>query len=245
MLETVIVNASHVLTDAAVSGWVPTIQTAYDKMLAPSWGLEPCKYSFMSGQLPQADDPRRFIFVNRHSLDPGALGWHDFQNNRVFGRIFAKDCLDFGIDPLIDTTHEAWEQAVDPFVNRYWQMPDGRWTIEEASDAVEADEQGIPIELEGVTRRVSNFVLRPYFSANDPGPFDFGATLAGRAPRLILTGRAPHLTPGGYLPVYTPQRGWGQVTERRTGGGMSYRAQRWDHGLRIPREYPEPLVLEA
>lgn len=239
MIETVIVNASHVLTDAEVSSWIPTIQTADEKMLAPAWSLEPCRYSFMPlGQMPQQDDPRRFIFVNRHSLDPGAVGWHDYQDGRVFGRVFAQDCLNFGIDPLIDLTHEAWEQRVDAFVNRYWQMPDGRWTLLESSDAVESDEQGIPID----GRRVSNFVLMPYFSANDPGPFDFGSTLPGRAPRLILTGRAPHLTPGGYLPVYTPQRGWGQVTERMAGGGLSFRAQRWDRGHRFPREYPEPLA---
>jgi hypothetical protein len=123
----VIVNASPVLSDAEAAAIVPALQVWDDTMLAPAWGFDKCTYTFMPRhQLPAPGDTRWPVFLNRHSLDATALGWHDDQSTQIFGRVFVGDCIQYGISWTVDCSHEVAEMRGDPTNNKTWTMPDGR-----------------------------------------------------------------------------------------------------------------------
>src|SRR5579859_6647116 len=167
MTDIVIVNASHVLSDADAASIVPALQTWDDTLLAPAWGFDRCVYSFMPyGHLPVPDDTRWPVFLNKHSTDPGALGWHDDQG-RPYGRVFVGDCVTYGLSWTVDCSHEVAEMRGDPTINKTWTMPDGRQALIELCDPVEDDILGIDI---GNTK-LSDFVLPAYFSTG-PGAYD-------------------------------------------------------------------------
>ena len=223
-VEIVIVNASPVLTDAEVQIIVPALQHVDDTMLRPAWGFEPAVYSFMPlGQLPAADDIRWPIYLNRHSTDPGALGWHDDQG-RPFGRVFVGDCLRYGISWTVDASHEAFEMRGNPFIKEFVKLVDGRTTVRELCDAVEDD--ALAIEVGGV--KISDFVLPAYFARDEVGPYDYGGHLAGPCPAL---------TAGGYQSLLV-NGVWTQLTAMLLGGPPSYRSARYHHGDRLPPAMP-------
>ena len=223
MPEIVVVNASDVLTDAEVGSVVPALQEWDDKMLAPAWGLDRCIYSFTPrGQFDGSwdwTDPRWPLLINRHSLDPGALGWHDDRSGRIFGRVFAGDCIRYGVSWTVDLSHEAAEMRVDPTVDRVWRMPNGHYAMVEACDPVESDELAISV----LGQRLSDFVLPAYFS-RDPGPYDYGGHLRGPC---------PYLSPGGYQSIFNGTS-WIQKTAMALGGPPSYRSQRYHARHRVP-----------
>ncbi len=217
----VIVNASPVLTDAEAEAIIPALQIWDDTMLAPAWGFEPCIYSFMPcGELPAPEDPRWPVFLNRHSIDPGALGWHNDITDKIFGRVFVGDCILDGVSWIVDASHEVAEIRGDPTINKTWTMPDGRLALVELCDPVEDDILGI--DVGGV--KLSDFVLPAYFSTG-AGPYDY----KGR-----LTAPCPSLAPGGYQSIFENGE-WTQMTAMRLGGRPSIRSLRYHHSLRLPR----------
>lgn len=246
MVAIVVVNGSGVLTDAEVSAVIPALQRYDDELLRPAWALEPATYSFMNWhQFPWDQyraDPTIFqpIFVNRHSTDPGALGFHEDQTelNRIFGRIFAGDCLRYGISWTVDLSHEAGEMRIDPQTNRTVTLPDGRIALVEVCDPVEDDLQAVTID--GV--KLSNVVKPNYFflsSVNPdvvsptplPGPWDYGGH---------LTGPCPTLTAGGYQELLENGQ-WTQEARRLSGGPWSYRTERWNAGSHRRRRIAVPM----
>lgn len=215
-----VVNASPVLSDAEAAAVVPALQKWDDTMVAPAWGFEKCVYSFMPrGKLPGPGDQRWPIFLNRHSSDPGALGWHDDQIGKVFGRVFVGDCILAGVSWTVDLSHEAAEMRGNPTLNRTWTMRDGRLALVELADPVEDDV--LAIEVDGV--KLSDFVLPAYFSTG-PGPYDYKGRLG--AP-------CPSLAPGGYQSIYDAGA-WTQLTAMRIGLPPSYRSMRNHYGMRRP-----------
>src|SRR4051812_17963913 len=99
MPNIVIVNACSALSNDTVAEVVPLI-AAFDKStLAPAYGLEPCSYSFVGrGQTMPVPGPNLWpVYLNLHSSDPGALGWHDDEGGRIFGRCFVGDCLKYHV----------------------------------------------------------------------------------------------------------------------------------------------------
>lgn len=223
MTAILIVNACSILTDAEVQSILPALQRWDDEMLRPSYGLDACTYSFMPhGQLPNPADTSVWpIFLNRHSIDDGVLGWHDDQAGKTFGRIFVGDAMRYGVEWTVTLSHEAAETRVDPQINDLVALPDGRQTLREACDAVESDDQAI--DVDGV--KLSNFVLPAYWR-NDPlGPWDY---------QRRLSGPAPALTPGGYLSIFDGSN-WVQITAMHLGGGPSWRSQWAHHSHRRPR----------
>lgn len=232
MPEIVIVNASSVLTDAEVQAVIPALQRWDDEMLRPAWGFDPCTYSFASRhQMPAPNDPRWPIYVNRHSTDPGALGWHDDRAGRIFGRVFAGDCLRYGISWTVDLSHEAAEMRGDPTIDRVVTLADGRQALVELCDPVEDDR--FAIDVGGV--KLSDFVLPGYFGmllghpmgTTDPPmpPFDYGGHLSGPCPTLTTGGYQTLIVDGQYT----------QVTAMYLGGDPSYRSQRYHRSHRAPR----------
>lgn len=219
MPDIAIVNASQVLSDADVERICEALAAQDGEDFAPAWNLPPATYHFFPfGKMP--DKSMWGIFLNRHSTDPGALGWHDDTAGLVFSRVFVGDDIKYGASPSVTISHEALEMRGNPNLTGFYTAPNGDKTPREASDAVEADELGY--DKLGV--RVSNFVLSAYYSAG-PGPYDF---------RGVLKAPFPHLTPGGYVSVLPHGSGsWHQITARRLDGSLSYRSQRHGRGTRL------------
>lgn len=201
MQDMIIVNASNLLKDDDVAITVPALQMQMDRDFLPAWGyaVKPIKFHFATAkEIPQLPPSAWPIFLNRHSKEQGALGWHDDDSSgKIYSRVFVGDCIRFGVDWRVTNSHEALEMALDPNIRRVWHMPNGERAALEACDPVEADTLGY--DVLGV--RVSDFILPAYFSAHGSGPFDF---------RKVLTGPCPTLAEGGYQSV-TKNGVWTQV----------------------------------
>ncbi len=233
MTNIAIVQASHVLSDADVLARLPSL-TAWAKLVTDAYGLEPVFFSLMPliTWLRGSTPPRGPIpvFLNRHSTEPGDLGFHDVSNGRPYGRSFSGDDLLDRIDPWVTLSHEIAEILVNPFVREFITLLDGSRTVKEICDPVEDDIQAI--EIDGC--KWSNFVLPPYW-ATEPGPP--GTRYAYSQGNFAqLAGPCPALTPGGYLPILRPgASAWTQIVERHLIGGteaLGVRAQRFRGSLR-------------
>lgn len=234
MQSVVIVNASPLLMDEQARAYVPALQMQVDRDFLPAWGdrVTPVKISFATAtDIPHLDPHSWPIFLNRRSNDPGALGWHDDQDGKIFSRVFVGDCMRAGLNWGVTLSHELLELMLDPDIKRVWKMPDGRLAALEACDAVESDDQSYAT-LSGL--RVSNFVLPAYFSRG-PGPWDFRGTLKGPCPSL---------TPGGYMSVTDSNGEWQQINLDRSDGlpgrralGQGHRRQARASSELQPEEY--------
>lgn len=218
MTELILVNASPLLKDAQVKALVEPLQIQIERDLMPHWeqwvdGSVTVSFAGMS-DIKDLSPESWPIFHNKHSTDPGALGWHDDdpeQNIRTYSRVFVGDCLRAGLNWETTTSHEAVELIIDPNVKRVWRMSNGRLASMEIADPVEADD--IAYDIGG--HMMSNFVLPAYFSTSKRGPFDI---------RGLLRGACPMLTPGGYLPVTNARGVWTQVQMDRSDGLAGRRA---------------------
>jgi hypothetical protein len=112
----------------------------------------------------------------------------------------------------------------DPTIDNFFTMADGRTVMREVGDAVEADENGIPVD--GVL--MTDFVLPDYFSTKAGVQFDYQRNLKACCPAL---------TPGGYMGVFEGGQ-WTQVTAMFYGGAPSYRSLRHHNSHRTPRAIP-------
>jgi hypothetical protein len=221
MPDIVIVNACDVLTDIEVSSWLTAIQSFDAQAIAPAYGLEPANYSFMpwndgSPAIASIPDTSWPIFLNKHSTDPGALGWHDDQSSKVFSRCFVGDCIAYKVSPLVDLTHEAWEMRGDPNINVTVTLLDGRIAARELCDPCEDDLYAI--DWQGF--KLSDFVLPPYFgipTTSSAIQYDFGNHLPGPCPALLS---------GGYQSIIDLNGQWTQITARQNNGHQSWRATR-------------------
>ncbi len=220
MTDILIVNASPVLTDAQVSAKLPALQKWDDNYLRPAWGLDKCTYHFMPrSQLPDINDHSTWpIFINNHSRDPGALGWHDDQAGLIYGRVFAGDCIRYGISEWVDLSHEVGEMRVDPTINRFFTMADGRIALVEIGDAVEDDLNAIIVDGTPFT----DFTMPDYFSSKTTGRFDYQQKLHAPCPALL---------PGGYMSIFEKGQ-WHQVTAMYLNGPPSYRSLRFHNSHR-------------
>lgn len=197
---------------AEVSSAIAAMQIQVDRDFYPVWKDKiraPIHFVYAANvhAIPAGAWP---IYLNKHSTDPGALGWHDDQNGQIFSRVFVGDCRRYGLSPSVTLSHEALELILDPDIKRVWKMPDGRLAAFEACDAVESDD--LAVEINGV--KLSDFVLPAYFSTGTRLPFDFGHR---------LTGPCPDLTPGGYMSI-RDKSGWTQVQADRLDGLAGRRA---------------------
>lgn len=230
MKSVVIVNASSVLADREIKAMIPALQKQVDRDFLPLWGDQavPATLSFAPisdiGTLPEDIWP---IFVNKHSTDASALGWHT-NEDRVFGRIFAGDCIKFGISWTVDLSHELLEMLGDPDATKTFKMRDGRLAAYEACDAVEADDLSYTVD----NFLVSDFVTPAYFSNGDPsGRYDYAHHLKGPCPAL---------TPGGYMSICEPGAGWSQIQMSKRDGFAGRRALL--RGFRRTIRHAQPLT---
>lgn len=231
MTDIVLVNASTVWTDAQAQAVLPGLQTWDDTYVRPAWGLDKCTYHFARFADFQAGKTTGTwpLFLNRHSIDASALGWHDqTPDGSPFGRVFIGDCIRYGISPTVDLSHEAGEMRLNPHIAKYYTLPDGRVCPVELCDAVESDECGIAVG----NMLFTDIVTPNYFSTKQGVQYDVQSKL--RAP-------CPSLTPGGYQSIYDTAQGWHQVTALYLGGPPSFRSGRFHNshrGLQLRASIP-------
>lgn len=210
MRQLYVVNASPLLSDSEVLDTVASLQIQIDRDFMPFWQgrvvEEQITVAFAGMQdIPDLPGDCWPIFLNRHSNDNSALGWHDddpTQNIRTYSRVFVGDSMQLGLNWHTTLSHEALELILDPDIRRVFKMRDGRLAAFEACDACEADD--LAYDIDGFA--ASDFVLPPYFSRAGRGPFDFRQKLGGRCPALL---------PGGYMSVTDRYGRWQQINMDR------------------------------
>jgi hypothetical protein len=213
-----IVNASSLIPNEALAQFSQDIQAQIDEDFYPIWGKR-ADITFIPqhGHPPTGSWP---IYINKHSSDPDALGWHTQDGHKIMGRIFAGDCLKYGISVSVDLSHEVLEILGDPDCHQTMTLPDGRLAALEMCDPVESDSYAY---VKGKTL-VSDFILPPYFH---PGAgatrFDFMSK---------LTGPCPILGEGGYQSLFEKGQ-WVSVFARLADGTFSHRSLR--HGRNFRR----------
>lgn len=221
----VIVNASNILTDWEASGPIPMMQKQIDTQVLPAWGagVVDCELHFATAaEIPKLPADCWPIFLNRHSSDLGALGWHTDEKTKVYGRVFVGDCMQYNLVWTIDAMHEIIETMGDPNAVETVTMSDGIIAAKELCDAVEADEQAVIID--GV--KLTNFVFPSYFGHGGSGKYDQQGNLHGPCPTL---------TDGGYMELLTPGASQWTMRQQDHRNGLSGRRvqmRRFRHLLR-------------
>jgi len=238
MTDIVLVQASTVWTDGQAQAVLPGLQAWDDRYVRPAYGLDKCAYhfatfaDFRAGRTAGAWP----LFLNRHSVEPGVLGFHDDKAAGTFGRVFIGDCIRYGVSPTVDISHEAAEMRWNSLIDKFFTIPDGPFAgavaPQELADAVEADEDGIDVG----NMRFTDVVWPDYWSAKKVGKFDA---------RGLLRGHCPSMLPGVYQSLYGPGAlPWHQVNARHLGGPATWRSTRFDNthrGLSL-RALPSHLI---
>ena len=228
----ILVNACDVLSDADVAASVPAFQAYDDTVLRPAWSLAPCQYSFMPWDQfkitysaekglvwPVATAP---LFFNRHSSDPGALGWHEDDLDSIFGRVFVGDDLAYGVSPWVDASHEACETRVDPLTNRTVTLENGDRALVEVGDPVEDDL--FKVVMPGFEKYPMSDIVHPsYFGPANPAGvtgYDHGGHLTAPCPALLSGGYQSLLKAGAsswsqLTADLSPKTAWRIMSSRR------------------------------
>lgn len=205
-----VINASTVLSDAAVQAVVPALQQQVSQDFYPAWGVD-AVLTFV----PQGSNPAPntwWLTILDDSDQAGALGYHDLTSEGMpLGKVFAGSDLKFGNNWTVTASHELLEMLGDPDVNLtvLVQTGDTAGTLYayEVCDACEADNLGY--QINGV--QVSDFVYPSWFESF----WSAGATQFDKANQI----KQPfQLLPGGYIGVFdiTAGSGWHQVTAEKT-----------------------------
>jgi hypothetical protein len=205
-IQIAVINASTVLTDAAVQAVVPALQTQVHRDFAPPWGIDADLAFVPKGGTPAPGS--WWLAVLDNSDQAGALGYHDVTDDgSPLGKVFAGSDLQYGYKWTVTASHELLEMLADPAINlTAFVQPDatsGKLYAYEVCDACEADQFGYVVD--GTT--VSDFVLPAWFetfrSAGSTA-FDYGHHI--KRPLELLT--------GGYIGVFdvTSGTGWHQIT---------------------------------
>jgi hypothetical protein len=227
MTDFILVQASNVLLDTDVITALPSL-AKWARLLTDAFALPAARLDFISLSAWQVA-PNAFpapVFLNRHSTDPLALGFHATMNGKPYGRSFAGDDLLDRISPWVTLSHEVGEIIINGMIDKFFTDRLGNRYPMEDMDAVEDDIQAIVID----NIPFSNQCLPSYWddrTAHAPGTkFDY----QGR-----LSGPCPALTPGGYLGVLRHgAASWTQITEMHLGSRPrpSVRSQRFHGSLR-------------
>lgn len=223
MQSLVLVRAWRTVAMLDIQAMVPALQQQLDQDFLPAWqahGATPVTVSAVDiDAIPTLDPVCWPVFINRHSSDGGVLGWHDDENTHVFGRVFAGDCMAYGVAWQVTLSHEVLELVADPTINRTATTSDGRICALEVCDPCEDDSQAYP----RASQKVSNFVLPSYFNLEPAqnSRYDFGGHLSAPAPAL---------TNGGYISIEDSTGNWTQIDADRANGLKSARALM--HGFR-------------
>jgi len=225
MIQIAVINATTVLTDAALKAMVDAVQVQVHRDFFPVWGLD-ATLNFV----PKDNKPplgMSWMAVLDTADVAGALGYHDVTNDGLpLGKVFAKTTVDDGGKVSVTLSHEVLEMLVDPDVNLLCEIGTGRtrrYFAYEVCDAVEADNLGY--DINGVT--VSDFVTPAYFETFLPKgrKFDFQGKLQSPMPAML---------PGGYL-AYEQDGSWHQIFAEHTSDKAKFSARPHPGSRRLAR----------
>lgn len=181
-------NQSTLVTDDDVYKMALLIDQQVWHDFCPAWGLQPShvRYLKKGASVPVGS---AVIIVLDNADQAGDLGWHDEQNDLVFGRAFAQPVLANGGDVLSGAgsspglsvcsvaSHEALEILGDQFCNGWMDSGNGTMSALEMCDPVEGDAYLITLGSTStgrVTGTVSDFITPAWFNPQaTTGPFDF------------------------------------------------------------------------
>src|SRR5712691_8850754 len=85
MQEISIINASKIVPDSDFPPMLAALQKHIDRDFLPNWPtIKPARLAFYPWERFDAVPADAWpIFVNRHSIDPGALAWHTQEGLRI------------------------------------------------------------------------------------------------------------------------------------------------------------------
>lgn len=197
-----IINQSTVVSDDEAKRMAEAFDIQVRHQFGPVWGIGAMVSFVPKGKQPP---PRKWWLVLLDNSDQaGALGYHDLTPEGFpIGKVFAATDQKLGQLIPVTLSHEGLEMLADPYINLTVQGADGKtFYAYENCDAVEADSLAIPVDVNGVSVPMSNFVHPRWFDATaaEGVQFDQGNQLT--APFQLL--------PGGYIGVWTPEAGWQQ-----------------------------------
>lgn len=152
-----VVNRSTLVTDADVKTWTKACARQITEHVAPAYGQAPVKVQFLSGA-SHAPAGAWVITVLDDADQAGDLGWHtEDAAGRIYGRVFAAPCLQYGMPVSTTLSHEVVETFCDPDVDQWRDTGRGYSVAFEACDPVEGDSY----EIDGV--EVSDFVTPAWY----------------------------------------------------------------------------------
>lgn len=212
-----LINKSTSLSNTDLGKAAAACNTQISRDVAPLWGRSSVPVTFYADEKTVPSTAAR-IYIFDNADQAGALGYHsETMNGIVFGKVFAKTILSYGLPVLYDTkkktsitissviSHEVIEMFVNPYINLWTDgtpIAEGSEYCVEACDAVEANVYQINTGYPAVPVSVSNFVTPEYFDI---------ATPAGKKLDYMNLLKTPFtMTPDGYMIV---RNGPGTETE--------------------------------
>lgn len=159
-----VTNRSTVVTDAQVKAWCAAVNTQVARDAAPVWRYKAVPVRFLSAA-SHAPAGAWVVVVMDDADQAGALGYHSTDAlGRVYGRVFAKTCIDYGVEPSTTFSHEVLEIFGDPGVDKWSTTGNGYQVPVELCDAVE----GGSYAISGVL--VSDFLYPEWFRKSNGVP---------------------------------------------------------------------------
>jgi hypothetical protein len=153
-----VTNASTLVTDAQVKAWTAACARQIVEDVAPIYKRAPVKVAFLSAA-SHAPAGAWVITVLDDADQAGDLGWHtEDAAGRVYGRVFARPCLDYGVPVSTTLSHEIVETFCDPDVTDWRVTGQGFDVPYEACDPVESTSYVCGGEV------VSDFVYPSWYS---------------------------------------------------------------------------------
>jgi hypothetical protein len=184
-----VLNQSTACTDDEIDAMVLGVQHQVTYHFRPWWGTNASIQRYVSeAAVPTAANVWKCRILDKSDLQ-NAGGYHEETHGVPDLKVFAGDLKQLGASVSVAFSHEVLEALGDPLVNQSVQVARGIFWAMEACDAVEADEYGYEIPVAGSTVKVSDFVTRQWWNANDPAPYDYMRHLS----------RPLQLLPGGYI----------------------------------------------
>lgn len=223
-----IIRNTGLLSDSEVDSYVVAQQRQFDE-LGHRWNLQ-VSVQFIPPNTNTRPGSMQ-LWLKDHSPEPSALGFHDDKGNPI-GYCFVADAQADGVAWTVTASHEAWEMAVDPTINRTVRYIDAAGITWEAPvevcDCCEDDRFAVEYEgLNGEMIPLTAIALPAWFDPAGMAPFTWPPIPQITAPFMLAEGGyigrrevAPHVT--DWQQVFAmgertarQKKGWASRTVRR------------------------------
>lgn len=202
-----VIRATALLTDAEVASMVAAQQRQFDE-LGHHWNLNVSIQFIPPGQPTRPGAMQHWL--KDHSDQASALGYHTDQGTPI-AYTFVADARADGVAASVTFSHENWEMAVDPTINRTTRYTDAAgitWELPiEVGDCCEDDQ--FAVEYQGIGDDMillTAIALPSWFDPAGVAPFTWPPVTGIAAPFQLATGGyigrrevAPHVTDWGQV----------------------------------------------